>query len=75
MNYVITERAIKIKSKNIKEFGKKVPVPQDIKDEFKEDDELWYFNDFGIAPKMCEREAIFLVRNGIIIKDHLLRMS
>ena len=46
-----------------------------IKDKFQDGDEIWYFNDHGIAPRMSEREAIFLVRQGKFVETHLISYS
>lgn len=76
MKIVITERSIKLKAKTIGEFLSKCSyVPEDIKNAYKDGDEIWHFNDFGIAPKKCEREAVLLVREGEFIKAHLIKCS
>jgi hypothetical protein len=59
------EEAIVIANKTIK----------NIASEFKNGDEIIHFDDFGYAPKRCEREHVLIIRDGKVIKSELIRMS
>ena len=46
-----------------------------ISSEFQDGDEIIHFDDFGIAPELCEREYVLIRRNGKVVKSILIRMS
>jgi len=73
---VIVERCIKFKAKSKEEFLIQCAyIPDDIEKLYQDGDEIWHYDDFGFAPKMCEREAILLVRNNEIKRCHIIKMS
>ena len=76
MRIVVTERGVRFKAKTVEKFMDEYRyLPDEIKDKFQDGDEIWYFSDFGISSKWCEREAILLVRNGKFVETHLIAMS
>lgn len=73
---IILERCIRFKSKSIDDFlSRCIYLPDDIRELYRDGDEIWHYNDFGFAPRMCEREMVFLIREGKIIKGHIVKMS
>ena len=72
----LVERGIKLKAKSIDEFLIKCAyIPDDIKELYQDGDEIWHYSDFGFAPERCERESVLLVRNGVFVKNHIVKMS
>lgn len=73
---IIVERCIKLKAKSKEAFLLECEyIPEDINNLYQDGDEIWHYDDFGFAPSRCERECILLVRNGEIIKGHIIKMS
>jgi hypothetical protein len=46
-----------------------------IENDYQVGDELWHFNNFGVAPLMSSREYIILRRNNETVKTFLIKMS
>jgi len=42
---------------------------------YQKNDEIWHYDDFGVAPIMSSREYIMLIRDGKTIKEFMIRMS